>query len=149
MKNTSIAAAVLMGIMTLATGTYALAADMDTAGSVRREVSVMSGSAVTTHGSDLTVMPGADSAALQLHFSGSERIERNFPGGLTIFKAHNLRMNYKPNAYQVINGKIKTVELQFRIDDMDHATIEFGKMDKSAPVIVKWGAVMSSPSPVM
>jgi len=139
MKKTSIVAAVLAGALALATGSYAFAAGMNPA----------SGAVVKTNDSDLMVMPGAGAGAVRLHFSGAERLRNDFRGGLTIIKDNTGSMHYRPEAYQVVNGKFKSVEVHFRIEGKDEATVEFGKTDPGVPVILRWGAVMSGQSVVM
>lgn len=127
MKKTFVAAAVAAGLMMLATGTSALAAE----------------SMMKTDKSDFVVMPGTGSDTLRLHFSGAERLHRDFPGGgLIVFQAGGGRMHYRPDAYQLINGKLKAVAVDFLIDGKDEATVQFGKIDKSAPVFLKRGAMM-------
>jgi hypothetical protein len=137
MKKTFIAAALTAGIMTLTPGTYAFAADMNPT----------MGSAVAKNNSDITVMPGTNDA-LRLHFSGAERLHIEFPGGLTVFEGNGERMHYKPDAWQMVNGKLKAVEVRFHIEGKDEVTVQFGKVDKNAPVILKRGALMF-PSPLM
>jgi hypothetical protein len=132
MKRNSIIAAAAFGLITLATGSYAFAAERNPS----------SGSNVRTDGSDVTLMPGSGSDTLRLHFSGAEIITHEGPGGLMIVKARGRLLHYRPNAYQVINGEIRPVEVGFRIDGVDQVVVQFGKIDKSAPVILKQGAVM-------
>ena len=133
MNKTSIVSAVVAGIMTLATCSAAFAAD----------VNLSSGSGAKTNSSDVMVMPGTDSQPLRLHFSGAERLHHEL-GGLTVFQTNGERMHYRPDAYQVINGKHKPVEVNLHIEGNDQVTVEFGKVDKSAPVILKRGAAMFS-----
>jgi hypothetical protein len=132
MKKTFVMTAVAVGIMTLATGTNALASEMN----------LTAGSTLRTTGSDVVVMPGTASNELQLHFSGAERLHNEFHGGLTVFEAAGGRMYYRPDAYQLINGKRKPVEVSFHIDGKDLVTVQFGKTDKSAPIILERGAIM-------
>lgn len=139
MKKTSIVAAVVAGIMTLGTGSYAFAAGASSA----------SASVVKTNESDLMVMPDAGTDSVRLHFAGAERLHTDIHGGLTIFRGNAGLRYYRPDAYQVINGKMKSVEVRFRIEGRDKATIEFGKIDPGAPVILRWGAVMSTQSALM
>jgi hypothetical protein len=139
MKKNSIVATVAIGMMTLATGSYALGAARNTTPSA----------IVTANGSDVTLMPGSGSETLRLHFSGAQIITHESPGGLMIVKSGGRMLHYRPEAYQLINGEIKTVELQFRIEGMDQVVVQFGKMDNNAPVILKQGAVMSGQPSVM
>ena len=139
MKKNSIVTVVAIGMMTLATGTYALGAAGTKAPSAF----------VTANGSDVTLMPGAGSDTLRLHFSGAEIITHESHGGLMIVKARGQLMHYRPEAYQVINGETKPVEVNFKIEGRDQVVVEFGKIDKNAPVILKQGAVMSGNPSVM
>ncbi len=59
-----------------------------------------------------------------------------------IVKAKGRLLHYRPNAYQVIDGEMRPVEVGFRIDGVDQVVVQFGKIDKNAPVILKQGAVM-------
>lgn len=133
MKRTSILAAVAAGVITLATGAHAFAAEMN----------LTPGSVVSKSGSDVTVMHGA-SDTLRLHFAGAEIVTHEPDGGLMIVKARGQLMHYRPEAYQLIDGEMKPVEVHFRIEGKDRATVQFGKVDNNAPVILKGGAVMSS-----
>ena len=132
MNKTSIAAAAVMGIMTLATGSYALASESNQA----------PGSVVKTNGSDVMLAPGAGSNTLRLHFVGAEIITHEAHGGLMIVKARGQLLHYRPDAYQLINGKIKPVEVHFVIEGKDLAVVQFGQIDENAPVVLKRGAVM-------
>jgi len=132
MRKTSIVAAVVAAMMVVATGSYAFAAE--------------TGSMVKTNNSDLVVMPGAGAGAVRLHFSGAERLHNDFKGGLTIIKDNTGLMHYRPEAYQVVNGKFRTVEVHFRIEGKDEATVVFSKTDPGVPIVVRWGAVMSGHS---
>ena len=131
MKRTSIAAFVVVGIITLVPGTFASAAEMNPT----------RGSAVNTSSPDVTVMPGTGAGALHLHFSGAERLSSDMRGGLIVYKATG-RMHYRPEAYQVINGKRKYVEVSFHVDTRDQATVRFDKIDENTPVILDRGALM-------
>lgn len=132
MKTTSIVAAIAVGMITLATGTYALAAQRTPA----------AGSIVSTNGSDVTLMPGTGTATLRLRFSGAQIITHESAGGLMIVKAKGQLLHYRPDAYQLINGEIKPVEVHFRIEGIDQVVVQFGNIDKNAPVILKQGAGM-------
>src|SRR5579862_7709976 len=125
MKKTSFVTAIAIAMITLATGTCALAA-------ARNATPV---SVVKTNGSDVTLMPGAGSDTLRLHFSGAQIITREPQGGLTIVKGGARLLHYRPDVYQVINGEIKPVEVHFEIDGIDQVVVRFGEIDKSAPVI--------------
>jgi hypothetical protein len=133
MKKTSIVTVVAAGMITLLTGTYALAA----------KITPTSDAVVKTNDSDIMVMPGTTDN-LRLHFSGADRLHREFPGGLTVYQANGETMHYRPDAYQMINGKLKAVDLSFHIEGRDQVTVKFGKIDKSAPVFLKRGGVMFS-----
>lgn len=137
MKKISIVATAVLGMMTLATGTYALAAAPTTT----------PGAVVRPNGSDVTLKPGSDT--LRLHFSGAEIITRESTGGLMIVKARGRLLHYRPEAYQVIDGEMKPVEVHFRIEGTDQVVVQFGNIDKSAPVILKQGAVMSDQRSMM
>lgn len=108
MNKTSIVAAAAIGMMALATGTYALAAERNQTPSA----------VVRTNSSDVTLMPGTGASTLRLHFSGAEIITQESPGGLMIVKAKGRQLHYRP------------------------VVVQFGKIDRNAPVILKRGAVM-------
>jgi hypothetical protein len=136
MKKTFIMAAVAAGMLTLATGTYAHGA----------EISPTEGAAVKTMNSDIVVMPGTGSDTLRLRFSGADLLHQEFHGGLTVYEASGGRMHYRPEAYQLINGKRRSVEVHFQIEGKDQATVRFGKADRNAPVILERGAFMFQPA---
>jgi hypothetical protein len=139
MKKTSIVAALAAGMMLLAARDGALAAELNPP-----ELHPASDPAVTTRGSDVTVMPQNGAGHVRVHFSGADLLYRDSPGDLTVLKTDGAHMHYRPNAYQLIDGRMKRVDVNFQIEGKDEATVWFGKLDRSAPVILKWGAVMSS-----
>jgi len=139
MKKNSIVTVIAIGMMTLVTGSYALGTPRNTTPSA----------VVTTNGSDVTLMPGTGSDTLRLHFAGAQIITHESARGLMIVKAGGQLLHYRPEAYQLIDGEMKPVEVSFKIEGKDQVVVQFGKMDKNAPVILRQGAVMSGKSSVM
>jgi hypothetical protein len=131
MKKTSIAAAVTAGVIMLTANTYALASEM-------KPTNVLK-----TNDSDLTVMPGAGSEPVQLQFSGAAHLYANAPGELTVFKATGAVTHYRPVAYQMVDGKMKRIEVHFRIDSKNQATLQLGARDENAPVVLQGGAAIA------
>src|SRR5579862_1123173 len=58
---------------------------------------------------DLIVQPGTDPQSVQLRFEGANRVEAGAGGSVNIVKADGSTWHYKPNVYQVINGKNRNV----------------------------------------
>ncbi len=137
MKKNSIVATAALGLLTLGMGTFAMAASP----------TATSTAAARTNEADVTLKPGSDT--LRLHFSGAQIITQESAGGLMIVKARGRLLHYRPEAYQVIDGEVKPVEVHFHIEGTDQVVVQFGKIDKSAPVILKQGAVMSNQQSLM
>jgi len=89
---------------------------------------------------DLMVQCAAETASIRVHFAGAERIDYGSLGELLIFKARGGRAHYHPDVYQLIDGKVKSVSISYKLNGADRATINFGKFKKDAPVILRRGA---------
>src|SRR5579863_296693 len=125
MKNV-IAAAVLSGILLLIPASPVLAASI-----VNNSVSA---SVTPLNSRDLMIETVSGAATVQLHFAGAEHIDFGLPGELLIMR-HGLREHYRPEAYQMINGKMRPVSISYRHIGSDRVTVNFVKFDPSAPII--------------
>jgi hypothetical protein len=85
---------------------------------------------------DMVIEPGADPSELQLHFAGAERVTRNASGNLDIVKKDGSMWHYKPEVYQVVNGKRKPVVAGFRILDKDRVSLRVDHADPSAAIVI-------------
>ena len=132
MKN-GIATAVLTGLLAVMTGSAARAADIVTAVGSANKVSVR-------NNRDLIVAPGLGEGELQLHFAGADRIDFGVAGELSIVRIGGGLAHYRPEAYQMIDGKVQAVVMSYKVEGKDRVTVKFGNHDNSAPVIVKRGA---------
>src|SRR5215471_7371849 len=64
---------------------------------------------------DVMVRCAAETASIQLHFTGAERIDHGTFGDLLIFKSGG-RVHYHPDVYQVIDGKVKSVKVTYKLN---------------------------------
>jgi hypothetical protein len=129
--KTQIAIAVMTGILSLNPGSPALAANI---------VNTSSPTSVSTVNSrDLIIQGASATAPIQLHFAGAERIELGAPGELCVMR-HGSRQHYRPDAYQIINGKARHLTVSYTLSGGDRATINFGSFDNSAPILLRDGA---------
>jgi hypothetical protein len=85
---------------------------------------------------DLVIEPGADPSELQLHFKGAERVTFNLTGGLDIINANGSVWHYKPEVYQVVNGKRRAVVVGYHVVDKDHVSLKVRDFDPSTALVV-------------
>jgi hypothetical protein len=89
---------------------------------------------------DIMVQCAAETGSIQLHFTGAERIDYGTSGDLLVFKGGGGRAHYRPDIYQLIDGKVKSVRVSYKLNGPDRATMNFDKFKKEAPVILRRGA---------
>jgi hypothetical protein len=135
MNNVRIAAAALVGALALATGTLAKAADVVTTPEAKTRVTLL-------NSRDMMIQADSESASVELHFAGADRIDYGLAGELSIIKNNGNIVRYRPNAYQVINGKVHPVTVQYKMEGKDRVKVSLRKFDKSAPVILQRGATV-------
>jgi len=126
-----ITTAVITGILSLLPGGPAIAANI---GSVSARASV---SAVNSR--DLMIQGASETAPVQLHFAGAERLELVGPGELCVLR-HGSRQRYRPDAYQIIDGKARHLTVGYKLDGGDRVTVNFGNFDHTAPIFLRDGA---------
>jgi hypothetical protein len=126
-----IAAAVITGILSLIPGSPALAAD------IAGTSSPASVSKVNSR--DLIIRGASETAPIQLHFAGAQGIEFGFPGELWVMR-HGSRQHYRPDAYQIVNGKERHLTVSYTLSGRDRVTVNFEKFDNSAPIFLRDGA---------
>lgn len=126
-----IATAIVTGILSLIPASPALAANVVN--------TAASGPVSTVNSRDLIIQGAAETAPVQLHFAGAERIEVGRPGELLVMR-HGLRQHYRPEAYQIINGKWRPLSVGYRVEGADRVIVNFGNCDNSAPIFVRYGA---------
>jgi hypothetical protein len=90
---------------------------------------------------DIMVQCAAETGSIQLHFAGAERIDHGTSGDLLIFKGGGGgRAYYHPDIYQLIDGKVKSVRVSYKLNGPDRATMSFLNFKKEAPLILRRGA---------
>jgi hypothetical protein len=129
--NVPITTAVLAGILSLIPGSPAFAGN-----SIKTSPPGLS----TVNSRDLIVQGEAETAPVQLHFGGAERIDLGRPGELIVIR-HGSRQHYRPDAYQIIDGKWRPLTVGYTVNGADRVTVNFGNFDDSAPVYLRYGAV--------
>jgi hypothetical protein len=103
--------------------------------------SAMAGSgSYTTRGAahEVTIDNGVNKD-VELHFKGADRIRVTLNGTLEIVNRDGHVWYYRPDVYQTIGGKQKSVETRVGYIDKDRVTLRLGKVDPTAPVVVSPG----------
>ncbi len=130
--NVPIATAAMAGILSLIPGSPAFAGKI-----VKTPAS---GSISTVNSRDLIIQGASETGPVQLHFGGAERIELGPPGELIVMR-HESRQYYRPEAYQIVDGKWRPLTLGYTLKGGDRVTVNFGNFDENSPVFLRYGAV--------
>lgn len=85
---------------------------------------------------DLVVEAGTDPKSVELHFAGAQKVEFGEAGGLRITRANGSIWHYKPQVYQLVNGKRHYVVVGFHFIGKDRVALRPGRFDTSAPLVV-------------
>jgi hypothetical protein len=85
---------------------------------------------------DMVVEPGTDPSELQMHFAGAERVTPNASGNLDIIKKDGTVWHYKPQIYQVVNGKRRPVVVSYHVMDKDRVSLKVQKLDPAGSLVV-------------
>jgi hypothetical protein len=117
-----IATAVLTGVLSLAPASPALATTVSRLNS-----------------RDLMIQGASETAKVELHFTGAERLELGAPGELVVNRRGSLK-HYRPDAYQIVNGKARHLTISYKLNGADRVTVNFGNFDNSAPIFLRDGA---------
>ena len=130
--NVPITTAVMAGMLSLIPGNPAFAGDVAKTSAP--------GLISTVNSRDLIIQGASETVPVQLHFRGAERIDLGRPGELIVMR-HGSRQHYRPEAYQIIDGKWRPLTVGYTINGGDRVTVNFGNFDNSAPVFLRYGAV--------
>ena len=84
----------------------------------------------------LIIEPGSDPSSVQLHFAGADRVTLSLSGSLEVVNSDGHIWHYRPDVYQIVNGKQKTVSVTFGVLGKDRVALHVSKFDPSAPLIV-------------
>lgn len=126
-----ITAVVITGILSFISGSPVLAANI---------LNTSAPASVSTVNSrDLMIQGASETAPVQLHFAGAERLEIVAPGELSVMR-HGSRQRYRPDAYQIINGKARHLTVSYALNGGDRVTVDFGNFDRNAPIFLRDGA---------
>ena len=128
-----ITATVIAGILSLIPGSPVLAANI-----VNTSASV---SVSTVNARDLLIQGASETTPVQLHFSGAERLELSAPGELCVIRHGSRQQHYRPEAWQIINGKARHLTVSYTLNGGDRVTLNFGNADNSAPIFLRDGAL--------
>jgi hypothetical protein len=85
---------------------------------------------------DFVIQPGTDPSSVQLHFAGAQRVTFSGTGALEIVNLDGHAWRYRPEVYQVVNGKRKVVAVGFSFLGRNRVALRLSKYDPSAPLIV-------------
>jgi hypothetical protein len=73
---------------------------------------------------------------MQLHFAGAERVTQNAKGGVDVIKGDGSIEHFRPEVYQIVNGKRKAVLPAFHIVSKDRVELELRNVDPAAEVVL-------------
>ena len=130
--NVPITTAVMAGMLSLIPGNPAFAGDVAKTSAP--------GLISTVNSRDLIIQGASETVPVQLHFGGAERIDLGRPGELIVMR-HGSRQHYRPEAYQIIDGKWRPLTVGYKLNGTNRVTVNFGNFDNSAPVFLRYGAV--------
>ncbi len=130
--NVPITTAVMAGILSLIPGSSAFA------GSIVKTSTP--GLVATVNSRDVIIQGASETVPVQIQFGGAERIEFGRPGELIVMR-HGSSQHYRPEAYQIIDGKWRPLAVRYTLNGGDRVSVNFGNFDKSAPVFLRYGAV--------
>ena len=133
MKRRIFTSAVATGLLAVAMGSTAMAAEASATITARAAVTML-------NARDMVFQPGSETAHVQVHFADADRIQPGGPGELFITRANGNRVAYRPEAYQMINGKMKPVTVSFTKEGRGRVRLNFGKFDQNAPLILRRAA---------
>ncbi len=85
---------------------------------------------------DYVIQPGTDPSSVQLHFAGAQRIFVSGTGELEIVNTDGHAWRYRPEVYQIVNGKRKGVTVGFSFLGRDRVALKVSRYDPSEPLIV-------------
>jgi hypothetical protein len=125
--------AVTLFATTLAGAALAAEATTTTAGTSTPSTVHVTGAGVNQRA---VIEAGTDPSALTLHFPGASKVSNAFPGGLEILNGGGAMWHYRPQVYQIVNGKRREVAATFRVTGKDSVVLVVGKIDKTADLIV-------------
>jgi hypothetical protein len=94
----------------------------------------------TLNSRDLMIQGASETAPLQLHFPGAERLELGAPGELCVIRHGSRQQHYRPDAYQIINGKARHLTVSYTLNGGDRVTVNFRSFDSRAPIFLRDGA---------
>src|ERR1700734_3191803 len=112
--NVPITTAVMAGILSLIPGSPAFAGNIVET-SAPRLIS-------TVNSRDLIIQGALETVPVQLHFGGAERIELGRPGELIVLR-HGSRQHYRPDVYQIIDGKWRPLTVSYTLNGGDRVTV--------------------------
>lgn len=130
--NVPITIAVIAGILSVVPGSPALAGTIAKT-SAPKLVS-------TVNSRDVVIQGASETVPVQLRFGGAERIDFGRPGELIVIR-HGSREHYRPEAYQILDGKWRPLAVSYALKGGDRVNLTFGHFDNSAPVFLRYGAV--------
>lgn len=117
------------------TGFAAPPVDVGTTVSVAKTPGV---SFVERHGGvkEVVLEAGTDPSTLELRFPGAQKVTFENVGTLLVINHDGSLWRYKPEVYQVVNGKRKPVLFGFHFVGNDRVSLKVQKLNPSAPLVV-------------
>ena len=85
---------------------------------------------------DFVLRPGADPRGLRFHVSGADHLTLNRSGDLALRLGNDTLTLHKPVVYQEQSGVRHTIEVHYRLNGSTEVSIELGRYDLRAPLIV-------------
>lgn len=84
---------------------------------------------------DLVVSAGSDPNQIRLTFDGARSLSVDTDGSLVAKTEHTELRQQRPFAYQMIDGKMRKIEVRYAVADKD-VTFELGEYDHSLPLTI-------------
>ncbi|HXL26349.1 MAG TPA: SBBP repeat-containing protein, partial [Chthoniobacterales bacterium] len=83
---------------------------------------------------DLIVSPGADPAAITIHFEGADNVSINQQGELVLKLGPDEIRQPRPSLFQVINGVTQSIPGQYQLRGCDSVIFSVGQYDHHLPL---------------
>jgi hypothetical protein len=82
------------------------------------------------------IEPGTDPSSVQLHFAGAQHVRYSGTGELEIVNTDGHAWHYRPEVYQIVNGKRKLLLVGFSFVGRDRVALHLDKYDPSVPLVL-------------
>lgn len=85
---------------------------------------------------EVVIEAGTDPSALELKFPGAQKVTFESVGTLLVTNHDGSIWRYKPDVYQMVDGKRKQVLFGFHFVGNDRVSLKVNKLNRTAPLVV-------------